>query len=450
MNQLLLSLLCILGINQLSLAQQPFQNISFERALQKAKKEHKLIFLQFESDNCIQCNEVADKAFANLEFAKKISNEFVPLKIKPDSKDRIQIGEQYDISEGFGTLFIDGTGKLIYAKRSTFSTPTSYLKEIEAAYNRQSDYKIIEEKEKSYFDQNYKNVADLEMLIQAKTDLNLSTDLLLTEYINLIPKDSLNTKHTIRFLLKQAPVYRSKSDIVMRGSKNFREVWYDLPSEERISINNSIFKKSIKMAAINRDESLAKSIAAYSMGTTTSTNGKQNIYERNMMSFYSQTKDTVKYFAIAIPYYNRYIQSLTPEFLNRADSAAKSKAFKNPEKVVLKPMDDGTQLQVRTARYVSPNSTYSNYLFRVAHFFKCLDPTNRYLEHSIRYARKSVELSAQPNNMHLLAELLYKNRMTEEAIDYEEKAIALSKKYGRERKEWIPVLEKMKAGQFIE
>ncbi len=446
MNKLLLLMLCIIGMPALPDAQNAFQNISFERALQKAKKEHKLIFLQFESDDCTQCNEVADRAFADVDFAKKISSEFVSLKIQPDSKDRIQVGERYDFIERFGTLFIDETGRLIYTMRSTSSTPGSYLKEIETAYKRQRDFRTIEEIEKSYFEKNHKNVSDFENLIQAKTDLDLSTDLLLTEYTNLVTKDSLNSKRVLQFLIRQAPVYRSKADLAMRGSNNFKEAWYDLPNAERIEINNRIFRKSIKMAAMSRDESLAKSIAAYSMGTTTSANGKQNIYEKNMMSFYSQTKDTAKYFAIAIPYYDRYIQSLTPEYLKRIDSAAKSKAFKNPEKIISKPMEDGKQLQIRTARYTSPNSTYGNYLFRVANFLSNFDASNKYIEHSIRYARKSVELSAQPNYLHFLAVLLYKNGMKEEAINYEEKAIALSKEYRRERKEWFPILEKMKAG----
>ncbi len=46
-----------------SFCQVNFENVSFDGALQKSKQTGKLVFLQFESANCEQCNEVADKAF---------------------------------------------------------------------------------------------------------------------------------------------------------------------------------------------------------------------------------------------------------------------------------------------------------------------------------------------------------------------------------------------------
>lgn len=44
-------------------SQLNFENLSFAAALERSSKTGKLIFLQFESDECLQCNEVADKAF---------------------------------------------------------------------------------------------------------------------------------------------------------------------------------------------------------------------------------------------------------------------------------------------------------------------------------------------------------------------------------------------------
>jgi thioredoxin-related protein len=58
---ILLSILLVVAFS--SFCQVNFENVSFDGALQKSKQTGKLVFLQFESANCEQCNEVADKAF---------------------------------------------------------------------------------------------------------------------------------------------------------------------------------------------------------------------------------------------------------------------------------------------------------------------------------------------------------------------------------------------------
>lgn len=449
MTNLLMILLCLSLTNAVS-AQNPFQNISLEKALQKAQKENKLIFLQYESAECAHCNNVAGKAFANNDFSKRLATEFIAIKISPESKDRRLISDEYGMGDGFGTLFIDGNGKLIYVLKSTSSQPKTYEIEILNAYNRQQSFKTLEEKEYAYFNSSNKNVQDLEQLIQAKTNLNLSTDLLLTEYINLIPKDSINSMRVLQFLIKQAPVYRSKSDLAMRSSKNFRDAWNTFSSQDKIRNNREIIEKSINIAAQNRDERQALAIASFAMSTTDA-GARQNTYDKNMMRYYALANDTAKYLAIAITYLNRYTNTLTDEFIKKIDSIERKKAFANPVKVEnLGLMENGKQMERRTVSYTPPSNTYSLFLYQSANYFSNMDKNNTYIEHAIKWAQRSVEISVQPMSMYILSNLLYEGEKYEEAVETMEKAIELTRKLGYEQKKWNATLDKMKQRQPLD
>src|SRR6476469_8152473 len=97
----LLLAFCFLVGGHLAFSQTIFQNISFEEAVNKARQEGKLIFLQFESADCRQCNEVANKGLDNAPLRDKLSASFVCVRISPTHPDRDQVGNLYNISKGF-------------------------------------------------------------------------------------------------------------------------------------------------------------------------------------------------------------------------------------------------------------------------------------------------------------------------------------------------------------
>jgi thioredoxin-related protein len=82
---------------KLSPAQLNFSEIPFTNALQKARSEGKIIFLQFEAANCNQCNDVANKGFENKELADKINKTFFCLKINAQHPDRNKIAITYNM-----------------------------------------------------------------------------------------------------------------------------------------------------------------------------------------------------------------------------------------------------------------------------------------------------------------------------------------------------------------
>src|SRR5438270_6715495 len=103
MRNILFFILLIVSIS--SNAQSPFQNISLDQAFQKAKAESKFLFLQFEAADCNQCNNVAAKGLNNKELTVKLEQNFVCLKIDPNSPERSKIATSYNLNpqKNFGT-----------------------------------------------------------------------------------------------------------------------------------------------------------------------------------------------------------------------------------------------------------------------------------------------------------------------------------------------------------
>src|SRR5689334_9804284 len=78
-------------------AQVNYKDISFGAALQLAKVNGKLIFLQFESADCDECNEVAEKGLSDKEVVSRIDEAFIPVKISARNADREQIAMLYNL-----------------------------------------------------------------------------------------------------------------------------------------------------------------------------------------------------------------------------------------------------------------------------------------------------------------------------------------------------------------
>ncbi|MBZ4191965.1 hypothetical protein [Niabella beijingensis] len=434
-----LLIIILLGKATTGPAQNLFQSISFSTALGKAARENKLILLYYESDQCEACNTNLDKAFSSKTLYQKIKNAFIPVKISANSKDRMYIRQLYDITGHMGLFFIDSTKELVYSNPQRKEPGANLDALLDEALKHAASRKTLAEKERRYFKSNTRNRDDLEALIIAKSRLDQPTGLLLVEYLHLIPKDSVNTLRTIQFVARQAPVLGSVADQTIRKSSRFDTAWYDMPLPERIAINKKIFKKSTRIAADNADEPHARSIAAFAAQTYDNEQGKQYIRDVVMMSYYQQTKNPEKFMAIAVDFYDRYASSIPPvagaATTDITDTTDLPDALKN----------------IKTATVVNAiPSTFAYYLYTTAYYFYRNDTQNRYLEHSLAWTKKALDLYPHYNILHLYALFLYKTGRKNDAIAYATRAIEKSTREGYPKEEWKKEREKMRKGLPLE
>jgi thioredoxin-related protein len=427
-------------------AQDFFQPISFENALKQAKEEKKYILLQYESSTCIQCNEVADKGLDNAEVALIIKETFIPIKIDAKHPDRNLISSKYNIN-GFGSLFMDHNGNLIHSFLQSSTLHLTYLKQFEIFLNKAGETLQLNEMEKLYGIGN-KSPDMLEAILLKRKSLSLSTDSLLEEYVKILPADSLIAERTLNFIAQMSPLLGSKADYELRKNKElFSKIWYDIPVNSRIAINNSIIYRSLQKAIKENNEPYAHRVAFFAKSTYSNEFHATRAFENQMLNFYKATNNLLIYFKNAVSYYDKYFMHISLDSLNEAQEKNFQRTVQaNAKKEVVK---DGITRVTTTAVHKPTSQRLSQELNTVATFFykKTNDPV--LLNKALEWAKQGNTIYETAEILDTYSRLLYKLNRTTEAIEAMEKSISLRRSRGFPEQDYLLVLENMKNNKEI-
>jgi len=430
-------------------AQQPFRDLSLKKAFKKAAAQNKLVFIQIISDDCVQCNDVANKAFEDPKLKERLSNDWVTIRIGASTPDGIEAAAIFDRDKGFGSLITDKDKNPVYQFNKTTSFAPAYVEVLDSATASLQKIVRLKEMEAAYFSAGQKDWRLLEKLIQRKAELGQNTGLLLTEYLNLVPEDSVNTDHVIRFITQQSPVTGSKARrIIYKDRTLFNQVWNSLPLDERVLINQRTISKSMTLAVTQKDESYARTVARFAANTY-APEKQDAIYEQQLLNYYYRTADTARYLALGLTCYNREFEALTNEKINQVQKERLEQAFAKALADTLN-RPAGAQRMVRSAPVASYPSAVASRMNQAAYTFYKMDRQGLYLANTLEWIKRAVEIFPTPNNQDTYARILYRSGEKDLAISYEEKAIEDSKKQGSERKEWQSLIEKMKRNEPVD
>lgn len=438
-NLILLSLSVLFCMH--SNAQVNFNNISFDAALSASKQTGKIIFLQFESANCNQCNEVADKAFSDIKLGELVNATLIPIKITTEHPDRSKIAAAYNKNErNFGTIFLTGDGTLIHDYSKTSSLAKHYEEEIDKAL-----YKAGEGIRISSFQLQYKNgnrnLAFLEDFMLVRKTLKLDTDSLLNEYVSLLPEDSLKSVRTLLFIAEMAPVINTKADSALRKYYyNFIQAWNTLPIQKRIATNALIVYKSLNKAISQKDESFAYQVADFRKRTyNNDIKGGQQAWEKEMIRYYLETNDTLNYLIRSVYFYDNHFMTIKVDSIKKKDSINRVAQL---DKAKIVPGENGSYRQIIS--YSPITQYYNRELNNAATSFYEMTNDPLYITKALKWSERANEFFENHISMNTHALLLYKAGKKEEAILWKKEAIEKKKKMGYDTKTLEKELSEMK------
>jgi thiol:disulfide interchange protein len=92
-----------------------FYRGSWNEALELAKKENKLIFLDIYATWCGPCKKLKKNSFSNSEVGKFYNAKFINVSLDGEQGDGAMLVKQYSLSGYPSLLFIDATGKIVKA-----------------------------------------------------------------------------------------------------------------------------------------------------------------------------------------------------------------------------------------------------------------------------------------------------------------------------------------------
>jgi len=428
-------------------AQPTFRKMPFDKALEMAKKENRILMVQLTSKDCIQCNEVAEKGLGSSSVNSKIAEEkIIAVQYGFGEGDWDQLTKKYNVPGGLAILFFSPTGNMIYRHNGSTSFANTYVQMIDAAKSKLNDEAAIETFEKAY-ESGSRNLALLSQLIDFRQNLGRETGPIVDDYVRSLPKDSLQSIFQLQKIMRFAPELRTYADSMLRSNGDrFNEAWYRMDMQTRVNINNRIIAKTRKKAVDQKDKNLAYYAANFAAGVNSNSQEKIRVYNFNMMEFSRQTQDTATFFIHAVRLYDTYYMKISPDSIKRMDSLNKQQAFTPPAV-----LPNGTETEnsgrigvQRTTTFTPRAQFFANDLNHGAFTMYMMNPPEKYISSALKWSARSLEFNESSASLDTYARLLYKNGQRDSAIYYQEKAVALEKQRGYKATAFEDVLKKMK------
>lgn len=103
-----------------------FQRGNWNEALQLAKKENKLIFLDVYATWCGPCKKMKKYTFTDKEVGQYYNEHFINVSLDGEKGDGPIISDRYGVTGYPALLFVDGNGKLV-TQRNGYHTSKELL-----------------------------------------------------------------------------------------------------------------------------------------------------------------------------------------------------------------------------------------------------------------------------------------------------------------------------------
>jgi hypothetical protein len=291
-------------------------------------------------------------------------------------------------------------------------------------------------------------------LIYKRKALTLPIDALLDQYVSQLPQDSLNSIFTIKRIAKLSPVLRSKADSAMRkNTALFNELWNSFNISDRATIIQDITFKTRLQAIAEKNVSKAREAAQFARLSIGDKARGEKAYYYTLMELFKNTHDTAAYLRSAVDFYERLLKDVNAAGIKKQDSTRM--ALFAQKQASLRPSNDTAGLNghiiLRSTYNITESNSYSQMLNDGARSFYNMTKDPAYLKKALLWAANANQFYESPYVLDTRARLLYKvdKKNAGQAIQLEEKSIALLKTQGFATDKNIEALNKMKKNEVI-
>lgn len=399
--------LSLLILNPASIFSQDisFTQCSFNEALKKANASDKILFIQIGSD-CEKCNQVADQGLTG-EKTKQVFSGFICIKIPYQSDDYQKLSNQFLLNPKLpSSLFLGPKGDFLEMihNRST-SLSSEYLQSAAVAMSKKDHpplKKLTEKYSSGKYDQSF-----LRDYISELINYPVNIDSLVSEFVDQLKIADLDDDETIKLLMQTAPEINSKIyQLIRLNNEHFHRLFMSFPLNERIAINNKIISKSKSKAIHNRDLTYMNAVADFVSKSHENRTDGWKASRINMLDYYREIKDTVRYISNAESYYRQFIEKQTTDSIFQAE--------KN------KFIDLGDGRRIKGGRLY----TVGNQINSMAWTIYEMTDDPEILGRILKWSQRTLIYEYPPFH-DTYAHILYKIGRIEEAIEYQQRAIDL-------------------------
>lgn len=424
-----------------------FENATWSKVVNRAKGQHKMIFLQLQSEKCQECNVIADSAFNTKALGDFFNKRFVSVRLDGTLNEGAELAKKYHVTGFPVSLYIDENENLLNRYNGSTNNFNFYIGQANIAFSRKKEIPL--ETFENEYATGTRTPLFLESYIKKRNELKLPTASLLDEYVSVLPPDSLNSYRVISFIFNQAPELDSRAYLAMNRNPYTSKVYRNVGWGKAKEINNRIIVKTLHKAITQNDESLAMRVGVFAKNTwgKDTVNGQKG-YDRQIMEYYQGTKQNDKYISSAINYYSRYYMSLDIDSIKIAEEASLQEKLNNsPVDTII----SGGKMIIRKKIVTSSREfAYGNSLNTAAWNFYKLTDKRENLETAIHWIQRAIAYREDPAYIDTYAHLLYKLGRKNDAIAAQEKAVNIiaAERKGYRIEKYQDVLNKMKSNSL--
>lgn len=420
-----------------------FEKGSWKEVLEKAKQTNKPIFVDVYTSWCGPCKMMNKDIFPQDSVGSYFNNAFINYQIDAEKGEGVSLAKLYNVNAYPTYVFINPKGEFVYKFMGSMPAEV-FIKKAKEALVEYNNPKPIAEWEKEYLTKKNDPNFLLEYMNKRVT-LSLSNADLLNEYIQLIPEKQRNTELVMEFYKKDGYFL----DVTSAAYHNLKQN-ETLFLEKKLPVGNmmgSSVVTTISKAAKTKDvKLLSAAIAAYDVLSeeTKAVSSKEALY----MVYYKESNDNENYVKYACQLSDKWMKN-TDEVLIEKSKASVAKFELDAKAGKYGQLDAENYGQGKSFfEQVDKAKTMRGLNENAWEVFTRTTDKN-ILHQALVWSKRSLELA--PDNAQYLdtnANLLLKLGFQKEAIEQEEKALALTNKddvesYGKLQEN----LRKIKAGE---
>lgn len=288
------------NINGLQAQGIEFQHISLEDALQKAKEENKLVFIDFYTTWCGPCKMMDKQVFPLPEVGSVYNTEFVSIKLDAEKGGR-SAAKKYEVSAYPTFVFLTPNGNLVYRDTGAKSTENFIELGHNASTSVESQYSL--EQLQSDFPNKLNDEHFLKIYIEKLEEYGQSPVLGIEAWLEVQTEIEEDDVDMMEFLLNNTKylITGGKAEAILKA--NFDEYMDIATRREEKTLNrlqpHMVLNTKVQAMEIKSPELMERFMEAW--GELPEKYRRGSMLEHELV-YYSMTKDDENYKATAIKY----------------------------------------------------------------------------------------------------------------------------------------------------
>lgn len=431
-----------------------FEKGTFAKALDKAKSDKKVVFLDVYASWCGPCKQLEKETYTDKKVAKFQNENFINFKTDAEKGEGIKIAEKFKVDSYPTLIFLNSNAEEIH-RIVGFHDAEEFLESSKTAISLSKEPSLealLREINNGKAD--YNSVKSLlNRYSKSESGVGFTNTEMVGKFIDFIPNKENVSDEDLNLIwssMSSIP-YKSKAyDLSIKNINKLKLLTEQEPGLESIvfenRINTFVGFYDMERAFINKDETqLQEKIKAFrgfsALNTDWFPNTKKTVFTIEN-DFYKNT-DKTKYIDV--------LKKYATELVSNNDKA--DDIIKNNKKLYeaylkqIKPEAEDITASDENAAKAQILSEIAMELNNIAwELYLNSDKIEDY-KLALTWSKKCLELETNAAYLDTYAQLLYTTGNKPEGIKYQKKAIAAAKNEGAETNDFEATLKKMEAGE---